>query len=145
MTSPAMIPALAAGLSFCASLTSAPSAFLRPRLSAMSAVTAWIWTPIQPRVTWPEPLSWTTTDLTVSAGMSNPMPPPVGWAARSRSATDTLPSRCNRRAGCGNAGLEQTFDNGHTRRLALPRGEILTLRDDVTPAARQIEAIMMAH
>ncbi len=46
----------------------------------MSAVTAWIWTPIQPRVTWPVSLSWATTVFTVSAGMSNPMPtePPDG-------------------------------------------------------------------
>ena len=37
ITSPASMPALAAGLSSCGSATSAPSAFFRPRLSAMSA------------------------------------------------------------------------------------------------------------
>ena len=47
MTSPDTMPALAAGLSGCGSLTRAPSAFLRPRLSAMSAVTAWIGVQIQ--------------------------------------------------------------------------------------------------
>src|SRR5450631_3659558 len=39
MTSPASMPAFLAGLSACGSATSAPSAFLRPRLSAMSCVT----------------------------------------------------------------------------------------------------------
>ena len=40
----------------------------------MSAVTGWICTPIQPRVTLPCPCSCATTILTVSAGMSKPMP-----------------------------------------------------------------------
>ena len=46
----------------------------------MPAVTGWICTPIQPRVTWPCSLSWATTDFAVSAGISNPMPtePPDG-------------------------------------------------------------------
>src|SRR5262249_53983551 len=41
ITSPAATPAFAAGLSVCGSATSAPSAFLRLRLSAISAVTGW--------------------------------------------------------------------------------------------------------
>jgi hypothetical protein len=42
MTSPAMMPALVAGPSACGSATSAPCGPLRPRLSAISAVTGWI-------------------------------------------------------------------------------------------------------
>jgi len=49
-------------------------------LSAMSGVTDWICTPIQPRVTLPLSRNWATTLLTVSAGMANAMPtePPDG-------------------------------------------------------------------
>ena len=74
------MPALTAGPSGCGSATSAPSAFFRPRLSAMSAVTGWICTPIHPRVTEPLSLSWLTTDFTVSAGIAKAMPtePPDG-------------------------------------------------------------------
>ena len=39
ITSPALMPALTAGLPACGSATSAPSAFCRPRVSAMSSVT----------------------------------------------------------------------------------------------------------
>ena len=62
------------------SATMAPSAFLRPIESAMSCVTGWIWTPIQPRVTWPFAFRSATTRCTVSAGMAKPMPtePPEG-------------------------------------------------------------------
>ena len=58
MTSPDSMPALAAGPLACGSATSAPSAFFRPRLSAISGVTGWICTPIQPRLTEPLSLSW---------------------------------------------------------------------------------------
>ena len=68
MTSPDWMPALAAGPSDCGSATSAPSAFFSPRLSAMSALTGWICTPIHPRVTSPLSLSWVTTVFTVSDG-----------------------------------------------------------------------------
>ena len=68
MTSPATMPALAAGPFGCGSATSAPSAFFRPRLSAISGVTGWICTPIQPRVTVPLSLSWATTRFTVLGG-----------------------------------------------------------------------------
>ena len=80
MTSPAMMPALAAGPFSCGSETSAPCGALRPRLSAISAVTGWICTPIQPRVTLPLSLSWATTDFTVGAGIAKAMPtdPPDG-------------------------------------------------------------------
>ncbi len=46
----------------------------------MSALTGWICTPIQPRVTVPLSLSWVTTVFTVSAGIANAMPtePPEG-------------------------------------------------------------------
>ena len=46
----------------------------------MSAVTGWICTPIQPRLTLPVSLSCATTDFTVSAGMAKAMPtePPDG-------------------------------------------------------------------
>src|SRR5262252_5371744 len=64
------MPALAAGLSFCGSDTSAPVACFRPRLSAMSGVTVWICTPIQPRVTLPLSRSCATTLFTVSAGIA---------------------------------------------------------------------------
>ena len=63
ITSPDSMPALAAGPLACGSATSAPSAFFRPRLSAISAVTGWIWTPIQPRLTEPLSLSWAITRL----------------------------------------------------------------------------------
>ena len=46
MTSPASMPALAAGVSALASSTSAPEAFFSPRLSAMPAVTGCTCTPI---------------------------------------------------------------------------------------------------
>src|SRR5262245_43817759 len=80
ITSPATMPALAAGLSACGSAMSAPSSFLRPRLSAMSAVTGWICTPSHPRVTAPLSLSWATTVFTVAAGIAKAMPtePPDG-------------------------------------------------------------------
>ena len=80
MTSPDWMPALAAGPLACGSATSAPSAFFMPRLSAMSAVTGWIWTPIQPRLTEPLSLSWAITLFTVEAGIENAMPtlPPDG-------------------------------------------------------------------
>ncbi len=80
MTSPETIPALAAGLSACGSVTRAPSAFFKPMLSAMSAVTGWIWMPIQPRLTVPLSLSWATTDFTVDAGIEKAIPtlPPDG-------------------------------------------------------------------
>ena len=46
----------------------------------MSAVTGWICTPIQPRVTAPLSLSCAMTDFTVSAGIAKAMPtePPEG-------------------------------------------------------------------
>src|SRR5262249_5673574 len=50
MTSPERMPALAAGLSACGSVTSAPSV---PRVSAMSVVARWICTPRQPRLNLP--------------------------------------------------------------------------------------------
>ena len=80
ITSPESMPALAAGLPACGSATSAPSLAFMPRPSAISAVTGWICTPIQPRLTMPLSLSWATTDFTVSEGMSKAMPtePPEG-------------------------------------------------------------------
>ena len=80
MTSPALTPALAAGLPACGSDTRAPPACLRPSASATSAVTGWICTPSQPRVTWPLSLSCAMTPLAVAAGISKPMPtePPEG-------------------------------------------------------------------
>ena len=80
ITSPDWMPAFTAGLSTCGSATRAPSAFLRPRLSATSAVTGWICTPIHPRVTAPLSLSWVMTVRTVSAGIANAIPtePPDG-------------------------------------------------------------------
>jgi hypothetical protein len=50
MTSPTSMPALAAGLPDCGSGTSAPLAFYKFRLSAILAVTSWMRTPIQPRI-----------------------------------------------------------------------------------------------
>ena len=46
----------------------------------MVGVTSWIWTPSQPRVTWPDFSIAATTVLAVSAGTSKPMPtePPDG-------------------------------------------------------------------
>ena len=51
-----------------------------PRFSAISLVTGWMCTPIQPRLTTPLSLSWATTDFTVSEGMSKAIPtdPPEG-------------------------------------------------------------------
>ena len=50
------------------------------RLSAISAVTGWICTPIHPRVTEPRSRSCATTERTVLAGMAKAMPtlPPDG-------------------------------------------------------------------
>src|ERR1043166_6029469 len=76
------MPALTAGLSVCGSATSAPSAAFRPRLSAMSALTGWICTPIHPRVTEPFSLSWGTTFVTVSAGGGQGGPAEVPPACR---------------------------------------------------------------
>src|SRR5262249_60790056 len=80
ITSPAAMPALAAGLLACGSATSAPCDFLRPRLSAISAVTGWVCTPIHPRLTTPLSFSWATTDFTVVAGVAKGIPtgPPHG-------------------------------------------------------------------
>jgi hypothetical protein len=80
ITSPARMPALAAGPLSCGSETIAPSGAFSPRLSASSAVTGWICTPIQPRLTLPVSLSCATTDFTVPAGMAKAMPtePPDG-------------------------------------------------------------------
>ena len=62
----------------------------------MSAVTGCTCTPIQPRVTWPLSLSWATTILAVSAGMSKPMPtePPEGEKIAVLTPI-TLPSMSN--------------------------------------------------
>ena len=80
ITSPDWMPAFAAGLLGCGSATSAPSAFFSPRLSAISCVTCWICTPIQPRVTFPPFSSCAITVLTVSDGIAKPIPtePPEG-------------------------------------------------------------------
>src|SRR5260221_566870 len=94
--SPALMRAFWAGLSDCGSATRAPRAFFRPRLSAISAVTGWIWTPIQPRVTAPWSFSCATTTLTVSAGISKAMPtlPPDGEKIAVLTPM-TLPSTSN--------------------------------------------------
>ena len=80
MTSPIFTPALAAGELAVSLATSAPEAFLTPRLSAMSGVTGWISTPSQPRATAPLSLSCCTTFLTTSLAIAKPMPtlPPEG-------------------------------------------------------------------
>lgn len=62
----------------------------------MAVVTGWTCTPIHPRVTWPLSSSWDTTALTVSAGMSKPMPtePPDGEKMAVLTPM-TLPSTSN--------------------------------------------------
>ena len=62
----------------------------------MSAVTGWICTPIQPRLTMPLSLSWATTDFTVSEGMSKAIPtePPEGEKIAVLTPM-TLPSMSN--------------------------------------------------
>ncbi len=60
--------------------TSAPAASSRPRLSAMSSVTAWMRTPSQPRLVVPYSRSCSITRSAWFDGMAKPMPidPPVG-------------------------------------------------------------------
>ena len=54
--------------------------FSMPRLSAISGVTVWMRTPIQPRRVWPNSRSCATTLDAISEGTEKPMPiePPVG-------------------------------------------------------------------
>ncbi len=80
ITSPLLTPAVSAGEFLVVCATSAPEALFKPRSSAMSEVTGWISTPIQPRVTAPFSLSCCTTFLTTSLVMAKPMPtlPPEG-------------------------------------------------------------------
>ena len=53
---------------------------LRPRESAISDVTGWIWIPIHPRATDPLLFKDAITSLATSDGMAKPMPtlPPDG-------------------------------------------------------------------
>ena len=53
ITSPDLMPALPAGVPASQLGDERALAFLQPRLSAISWVTGWIWTPIQPRATLP--------------------------------------------------------------------------------------------
>src|SRR3954470_8730815 len=69
MTSPASMPAFAAGLPSCGLSTIAPRASLRARLSAISDVTGCTCTPSQPRVTAPLSFNCATTSFAVEAGM----------------------------------------------------------------------------
>ena len=80
MVSPCFTPAASAGESSVTSATMAPLASLRPRLSAMSSVTGWIWTPSQPRVTLPFSFRLSMMLSADDAGMAKPMPtePPEG-------------------------------------------------------------------
>src|SRR6202051_3878636 len=63
MTSPASIPAFAAGLPSCGLSTIAPLVCFRPRLSAMSAVTGRTCTPSPPGVMEPLSLRWARRPL----------------------------------------------------------------------------------
>src|SRR5437879_4581404 len=79
MTSPCLRPALAAGEPSRTDVTSAPSVWESRKLLARSAVSGWMPTPNQPRVTWPAEASWLTTGLARLTGIANPMPtePPL--------------------------------------------------------------------
>src|SRR6516162_4495162 len=68
------MPALTAGPSGCGSTTRAPCALFIPKPSAMSVVTDWTCTPIQPCLTTPLSLSWATTIFTVSEGIATEPP-----------------------------------------------------------------------
>src|SRR5207247_1894841 len=79
ITSPCLRPALAAGEPALTDVTSAPSVWESRKLLARSAVSGWMPTPNQPRVTWPAEASWLTTGLARLTGIANPMPtePPL--------------------------------------------------------------------
>src|SRR5690606_35122442 len=79
-TSPASMPALAAGAPSCGCATRGPLASDRPRDSALSAVTGWICTPGQPRPTDPSLIKSLTTVRAVEAGIAKAIPtlPPEG-------------------------------------------------------------------
>ena len=78
--SPLASPALAAGPPPVTPATSAPLAPERPMPSAISGVSCWMRTPIQPRRAPPNWRSWFTTSRARLAGMAKPMPtlPPEG-------------------------------------------------------------------
>ena len=80
MTSPASIPATAAGPSGVTSATSAPRGRSMPSASASSSFTVWMRTPSQPRRAMPNSCSWLTTLAARFEGTAKPMPmdPPVG-------------------------------------------------------------------
>ena len=73
-TSPVFIPAFAAGPSASSPASSAPLGVLSPRLSAMSWLTSWIRTPIQPRLALPNRRSWSITVRASLEGIEKPMP-----------------------------------------------------------------------
>ena len=80
MTSPDLMPAASAGLSGWTMATSAPLSDLSDRLSAISLVIGWIWTPSSPRSTRPLSLSCATIGSASDDGMAKPSPmlPPLG-------------------------------------------------------------------
>ena len=104
ITSPERIPALAAGPSACAFAISAPRVPAgRRSASAMSSVTLWIFTPIQPRRTRPASRSCATTRLAILDGMEKPSPAetplgetmavlmPITWPRMLNSGPPELP------------------------------------------------------
>ena len=68
------MPALSAGPPFSTEFTSAPCGFSRPKDSASSFVTSWITTPMRPRVTLPDVLSWLAMSIATSIGMAKATP-----------------------------------------------------------------------
>ena len=80
ITSPLFIPPFAAGLLSVTLATKAPSAFLRPNLSAISSVTFCIRTPSQPRRVLPYLINCPMTPLAIFEGVEKPIPmlPPDG-------------------------------------------------------------------
>ena len=74
MMSPALIPALSAGLFWPTLATSAPAGFLSFSTSAISLVTSWILTPSQPLFVSPNSINWSITFDAAFAGIAKPIP-----------------------------------------------------------------------
>ena len=77
--SPALIPALSAGLFWPTLATNAPSGFFNFSTSAISFVTSWILTPSHPLFVSPNSINWSITLEAALAGIANPMPIDPDW------------------------------------------------------------------
>ncbi|OYX65396.1 MAG: phosphoserine phosphatase SerB [Rhizobiales bacterium 32-66-11] len=132
-TSPALRPAFAAGPPSLTPPTRAPRGLPRPRLSAISSLTLWMRTPIQPRRTSLNCSSWAITGVAVEDGTAKPMPidPPEGEMIAVLMPM-TSPSMLN----SGPPELPRLMAASVCRKLSYGPALMLRLRAETTPTVR---------